>query len=66
MLAVVFANSFTSFYGGIAIFSVLGFMATQQGVEVGDVAEKGMLPWLRKASVNICTQELINIKCHSQ
>ncbi|XP_072027464.1 sodium- and chloride-dependent GABA transporter 2-like [Amphiura filiformis] len=41
MLAVVFANSFTSFYGGLAIFSVLGFMATQQGVEVGDVADKG-------------------------
>lgn len=41
MMAVVFANSFTSFYGGIAIFSVLGFMAQQQGVDVSEVAKGG-------------------------
>lgn len=34
-------NSATSLYGGIAIFSILGFMAHERGVEVKDVAEKG-------------------------
>jgi len=34
-------NSGTSFLAGFAIFSALGFMAKEQGVEVSDVAEKG-------------------------
>ncbi len=34
-------NSGTSFYAGFAIFSVLGYMATEQGVQVADVAESG-------------------------
>jgi SNF family Na+-dependent transporter len=34
-------NSFTSLYGGIAIFSILGFMAHDHGVSVSEVAEKG-------------------------
>ena len=34
-------NSATSLYGGIAIFSILGFMAKERGMEVKDVAEKG-------------------------
>jgi len=34
-------NSGTSFYGGFLIFSVLGFMAKNQGVEVKDVAKSG-------------------------
>ena len=34
-------NSFTSLYAGFAIFSVLGFMAHQQGVSVESVAESG-------------------------
>ena len=34
-------NSGTSFVAGFAIFSVLGFMAGKQGVEVGDVAKGG-------------------------
>ncbi|KAL5009459.1 hypothetical protein ScPMuIL_011764 [Solemya velum] len=34
-------NSCTSIYGGIAIFSVLGFMAKQQGVPIDEVAESG-------------------------
>ncbi|KAK2724937.1 hypothetical protein QYM36_001404 [Artemia franciscana] len=34
-------NSSTSVYSGFAIFSVLGFMAHQQGVEVSEVAESG-------------------------
>ena len=34
-------NSCTSLYGGIAIFSILGFMAHEQGLPVEKVAEKG-------------------------
>jgi len=34
-------NSCTSLYGGIAIFSILGFMAHERGVGVAEVAEKG-------------------------
>ncbi|XP_041467918.1 sodium- and chloride-dependent GABA transporter 2-like isoform X1 [Lytechinus variegatus] len=41
--AVIFActNSGTSLYSGFVIFSVLGFMAGRQGVEVEDVATSG-------------------------
>ncbi|KAI1899701.1 hypothetical protein AGOR_G00064480 [Albula goreensis] len=34
-------NSATSFMAGFAIFSVLGFMAKEQGVDIGEVAESG-------------------------
>ena len=34
-------NSGTSFYAGFAIFSVLGFMAHEQGLTVSQVAESG-------------------------
>jgi len=36
-----FFNSGTSIYAGFLIFSVLGFMATNQGVEVKDVVQQG-------------------------
>ena len=36
-------NCATSFYGGFAIFSVLGYMAAQKGVSVADVAASGMV-----------------------
>lgn len=38
---IALVNSGTSFLAGFAIFSALGFMAHEQGVEVSDVAEKG-------------------------
>lgn len=34
-------NSGTSFLAGFAIFSVLGFMAEEQGVDIGAVAQSG-------------------------
>ncbi|KAK3921037.1 Sodium- and chloride-dependent GABA transporter 2 [Frankliniella fusca] len=34
-------NSLTSLYSGFAIFSVLGFMAQEQGVPIAEVAESG-------------------------
>uniref|UniRef100_A0A671XFU7 Transporter n=1 Tax=Sparus aurata TaxID=8175 RepID=A0A671XFU7_SPAAU len=34
-------NSFTSFLAGFAIFSVLGFMAEEQGVDISTVAQSG-------------------------
>ena len=34
-------NSGTSFVSGFAIFSVLGFMAEEQGVDISKVAESG-------------------------
>lgn len=36
-----FLNSATSFIAGFAIFSVLGFMAREQGVPIAEVAESG-------------------------
>nr|XP_042703621.1 sodium- and chloride-dependent betaine transporter-like [Chrysemys picta bellii] len=36
-----FLNSATSFLAGFAIFSVLGFMAQEQGVPISEVAESG-------------------------
>lgn len=36
-----FLNSATSFVAGFAIFSVLGFMAREQGVPISEVAESG-------------------------
>lgn len=38
---VCLMNSGTSFFAGFAIFSVIGFMAYEQGVPVGSVAEGG-------------------------
>lgn len=40
-VALVCVNSGTSIYAGFAVFSVLGFMAKQQGVSVAEVAEQG-------------------------
>ncbi|CAH1778454.1 unnamed protein product [Owenia fusiformis] len=40
-LIFAFANTGTSIFAGIVIFSVLGFMAYEQGVDIQDVAEGG-------------------------
>lgn len=39
ILAVI--NSSTSFFAGFVVFSVLGFMASEQGVDISHVAESG-------------------------
>jgi len=41
VLIIASINSFTSLYAGIAIFSVLGYMAEKQKVEVSDVTDYG-------------------------
>ncbi|NXP67079.1 S6A12 protein, partial [Chloropsis cyanopogon] len=40
-IMLCFLNSATSFVAGFAIFSVLGFMAREQGVPISEVAESG-------------------------
>ncbi|XP_068172841.1 sodium- and chloride-dependent GABA transporter 2-like [Antennarius striatus] len=40
-LWLCFLNGCTSFVAGFAVFSVLGFMAHEQGVPIADVAESG-------------------------
>lgn len=40
-VALCFLNSGTSFVAGFAIFSILGFMAGEQGVPIAEVAESG-------------------------
>ena len=42
ILAVI--NSSTSFFAGFVVFSVLGFMASEQGVDISKVAESGECP----------------------
>uniref|UniRef100_A0A8C5PB53 Transporter n=1 Tax=Leptobrachium leishanense TaxID=445787 RepID=A0A8C5PB53_9ANUR len=40
-IALCCLNSLTSFVAGFAVFSVLGFMASEQAVNIADVAEAG-------------------------
>ena len=46
-LIVGTGNALTSIYGGIVIFSVLGYMADMKGVGVDDVTARGKLEHFR-------------------
>ena len=41
MLIIAGINTGTSIYAGLAIFSVLGYMAKEQGVHISNVTDKG-------------------------
>ena len=40
-MIICFGNCLTSVFAGFAIFSVLGFLATELGLEVKDVVKSG-------------------------
>lgn len=40
---IMCVNSGTSLLGGFAVFSILGFMATEQGVDISDVVSSGKM-----------------------
>ena len=60
-----FCNSGTSFYGGFLIFSILGFMAKHQGVEVKDVVQAGSFAHDLKKMAWAAMVEFINAKIYN-
>ena len=40
--AIVLIDAFTSIFAGIAVFSILGYIAVNQGKEVKDVVTQGI------------------------
>uniref|UniRef100_A0A669P8V1 Transporter n=1 Tax=Phasianus colchicus TaxID=9054 RepID=A0A669P8V1_PHACC len=50
-IMLCFLNSATSFVAGFAIFSVLGFMAREQGVPIAEVAESGRGAFLKTVNM---------------
>ena len=56
-------NSGTSFLAGFVIFPVLGFMAREQGLSVGEVAESGAYMYC-KCSGHVyltCREDIVNV-----
>uniref|UniRef100_A0A8C8GX69 Transporter n=1 Tax=Oncorhynchus tshawytscha TaxID=74940 RepID=A0A8C8GX69_ONCTS len=53
-------NSGTSFVSGFAIFSVLGFMAQEQGVDIADVAESGTS--LNPKAVSMMSESFVEVE----
>lgn len=41
-IIIVICNSLTSVYAGFAIFSIIGFMADQLGVDIDKAADQGV------------------------
>ena len=58
-------NSGTSVYGGFLIFSILGFMAKHEGVEVKDVVQAGSFAHDLKKMVWVAMVEFKNAKTYN-
>ena len=54
MLSLV--NSGTSFFAGFVVFSTLGFMANEQGIDISKVAESGKYATLNILMIRISNQ----------
>jgi len=55
-------NTATSLFGGVAVFSVLGFMAKEQHMSVADVAQSGIMFSLKYACPNLYYQTSVLYK----
>ena len=64
-LAVPLINCATSFYAGLAVFAVLGYIAQQKGVEVAHVAASGKLQACTSSDIAHCSTLLRLCNCRS-
>lgn len=66
--ALCLLNSATSFVAGFAVFSVLGFMSYELGVDVAAVAESGMTLRITShvAFISFCTSYPRKMTCAGQ